>query len=293
MARSVRSATLMCGVVAIPVSLRKAAEANGEVRFEAASQSGNALKQMYVDAVTGEDCTARDGWRKGVFASKPDKDDRASWGDFHEVPVEAIKEIEEATKIEDFEIEGFIDLDEVPFERAVGCYYVAPQRGSGKAAGKSLRLLAKALAETETAGVLKLVVRTRQYPAVIYEKDGALFVNTMVWGEDFANAKEAHEVLATADEPDAKMTAMAVQLVEAMRVDVETLDALRDDVRPLQQELLDAALAGKSVKAPTKKEKAPADGLEAALEASLAQMKPAAKKTAKPASKPKPAAAKA
>lgn len=286
MARSVRSATLTFGVVAIPVSLRKAAEANGEVKFDNASQSGNALNQRYVDAVTGEDCTARDGWRKGVFGSKPDKDDRATWGEFHEIPADALDAIAEATKIEDFEIEGFVDLDEVPFERAVGCYYIAPQRGSGKAAGKSLKLLAAALAETETAGVLKLVVRTRQYPAVVYEKNGALFVNTLVWGADFANAKEAHEVLAGADEPDAKMQAMAVQLVEALKVDVAVLDEMSDDLRPLQQELLDEALAGKPVKAPSKKkEAAPVDGLAAALEASLAQSKPKAKTTSKPRAK--------
>lgn len=275
--RAIANTTLEFGVVSVPVALRKVSE-NGDLALDTASPDDNARVQRYVDSVTGADCTDNAICKKGVFMSKPDKDDRSTWHDFREIPKETLAEIKEETKIETIEILGFLPQSEVPFERALGCYYLAPQKGQTSAA-KPLKLLREALAETGKAGVLKLVLKDRQRPAVVYAKDGGLYVNTMVWAEDFKEAAQAAEVLEAVAQPEAKMVALAVDLVDGMSVDRAVLDGLSDDYRPKLLSLYEAALAGEEIAVTEKveKEKVETDNLEALLQASIKQAKPKGK----------------
>lgn len=269
MARSVLNTTLEFGVVSVPIAVMPA-RSSRDVELDNASPDGNAMNQVYVDAVLGTKCERAD-WRKGIFRSKPDKKDRSTWGDFTEIPADAIAEIEEGAQVETFEIKEFVPLAEVPFERARGCYFIAPQHGSGGAASKPLKLLYEALKQSKRAGVVKIVIRKRQHPAVIYAKNGGLFLNTLAWAEDFAAAKEAEEVLAAA-EAEPKMVAMAIDLVEALGGDGTLLDSMTDDLRPEKERLLEEALAGKPVKAKAKaKPEKKSDDLAALLEESIKQ----------------------
>lgn len=259
---SVTNTTLQFGLVAVPVGLDKVAESK-DVKFDRASKNGNAAKQQYVDSVTGELLEGADDFKHGVWEDPKNK------VGFREIAADVIAEIEVATKLDALEIETFIPVADVPFERAVGCYFVKPQKGTP--AAKSLRLLYEALRKTKRAGVFKLVLRSRQQPAVVYAKNGGLYVNTLVWGEDFAaGVKRAEEVLASA-EVEGKAVELATNLIEQMAGTVEDLDKLTDDVRPLRESLIADALKGKKVAAKKAAAPAPAaaDGLAEALEASI------------------------
>lgn len=258
---AVTNTTLTFGLVSVPVGLDKVADDN-EVKLDRASAAGNPVKRQDLDAVTGEILEGKEAFAHGVW-----EDPKNKLG-FHEIGAEVIAEIDAATKVEALEIEKFIPLSEVPFERAVGCYFVKTQKGI---AAKPLRLLYEGLRKSKRAGIFKLVLRSRQQPAVVYAKNGGLYVNTLVWAEDFASGvKRAEEVLAAAD-VDAKAVELAVSLIEQMSGTVEDLDALTDELRPLRAGLIEDALKGKKIVAHTKKAApAPAtDSLAEQLEASI------------------------
>lgn len=268
MARSILNTTLEFGVVSVPIAVMPVTSKQ-EMALDRANAEGHALERIDIDAVNGAKLEKGEE-RKGIFKEKPSTRDRSTWADFREIPKDVLDDIAEATAVESFEIEGFMPLAEVPFERAQACYYIAAQHGSGGAALKPLRLLYEALKGTNRAGILKIAIRARQHAAVIYAKNGGLFMNTLAWAEDAVAAKEAEEVLAGADTPDPKMVALAATLIENMEVDGTLLDGMRDSLRPERERLIEDALKGKkpkkAAKAAPKKDD---DSLEAMLAASI------------------------
>lgn len=265
MARSILNTSLEFGLVSVGVSVMPV-ESKGDILLHTASAEGNALNQVYLDSITRLE-SPRDEWQKGMFTEIGDKDDRATWKGFRPIAPEALAAIKEETKLESFEIVGFIPAEDIPSERAKGCYFLAPQRGAASA--KHLKLIHDALVASGRAGILKIVIKERQHPAVIYAKNGGLFMNTLAWAEDFARADEAGDAFAdAAAKPEA--VALAVTLIEQLSVGVEALDELSDDLRPKTAELMEAALAGKAIKATGKKAaEKPTDDLEALLTASV------------------------
>lgn len=251
--------TLDFGVISIPVALRKVGT-RSDVKLDRASKDGNPIGRQEIDKVTGEVIDG-DEVQHGIRDGE----------DFRAISKEDLEAIEAETKIERFEIEHFIPLSEVPFERATDAYYLAPQKDARIV--KPLKLLAEALRKTKRAGVIKLTLTKRQYAAVVYEKDGGLFVNLLSFAGDFREAREASESLAGAKVTKPELD-LAVQLVEAQASEADVLDEIEDDLIPAKQALVDAVLSGKKLtkKAAAKKPVPTGDDLLAKqLQASIAQ----------------------
>lgn len=264
----------------IAVSLKKITSKQ-DVSLDSASPDGNPIKQLNVDLVTGEKL-AKDDVRRGVFRSKPNKQKKETWSDFVEVRQEDLDVIADTANIDNFTIDNFIPLRDVPFERVQDAYFLSPAEGMS---AKPLALFAKVLRKTKRAGVFKLVKTTRQYLAVVYEQDGGLIVNTLAWAGDFAAYREAAEAL---DRNDAKVAPAEVevgcQLIEALAADADVLDRFEDDLIPLRADLVERALKGQAL--PPKRAKAAQspvadDGLEARLRASIAKASRSASKRGK------------
>lgn len=254
----------------IPVTLKKIQQKQ-DVSFDSASPGGNPIKQVNVDLHTAEP-VARDEIQRGVFRAKPKKSDKATWDDFVAIDAEALLAIEETTALDNFVIDYFIPLRDLPKERIQDAYFLAPAEGMS---AKPLVLLAKALRKTKRAGVFKLVKTSRQYLAVVYEKDGGLIVNTLAYSGDFAAVREAAEAL---DRQDGKVVAreldLAVALISGYAAEADVLDGYEDDLLPLRAALVERALKGEKITKPTRKAHTPVadDGLEAKLRASIAQV---------------------
>lgn len=263
---AVTNTTLTVGLLAVPIGLEKIADTK-EPSFDRATQNGNAIARIERDSVTAEVISEDFPVVRGVF-----EDPKGKTG-FKPIPDEKIAEIEAATKIEEFAVEAFVPVEDLPTERFTSCYFVRAQKGVN---AKPLRVLYDAMKASGKAGVFKLQLRSRQQPAVIYPKNGGLYVSTLAWAESFTKAKQASEQL-DAIEADPKMTAVAVNLIDQLTSTVEdSLDKLSDDLVPLRASLIEAALAGKPIKAKKgTKVKAPEvedkDPLLAALEASVSQ----------------------
>jgi DNA end-binding protein Ku len=231
-----RNTMLEIGALIVPVKLEKIS-VRTDVRLDRATEHGNKIKRIEMDSVTGEEVL--DGSiKQGVFENP-----KEGTG-FREIPAEALEAIKEQTTLDTFEIEHFVPVKDLPTERFSDTYYLAPQKGVNP---KPLKLLHQALKRTKKAGVFKLTLTSRQYLAALYAHNGALIVNLMHFAGDFKKADRAGEALASV-EVDPKQVALACDLIEAMSSDADVIDTFEDDLVPLKQSLVDAALAGKTLR---------------------------------------------
>jgi DNA end-binding protein Ku len=253
-----RNTMLEIGALIVPVKLEKIS-VRTDVKLDRATKDGNKIKRVEMDSVTGEECLA-DSIKQGVFENPKEG------SGFREIPQEALAAIKEQTTLDTYEIEYFVPVKDLPTERFSDTYYLTPQTGVNP---KPLKLLHQALKRTKKAGVFKLTLTSRQYLAALYAHNGALIVNLMHFAGDFKKADRAGEALATV-EVDPKQVALACDLIEAMSSDADVIDTFEDDLVPLKQTLVDAALAGKKLRK-EKGKKAPepaADDLTEQLRAS-------------------------
>lgn len=280
MARAVANSTLqvMGGLLSIPVALHKISDPK-EVKFDrAGSRSGAPIQR----AETTEVVDTKSGEVTTVTVAAEDIEYGVYDGDtFKAIPKEALKEIEEATKLTEFEITTFVPLAKVPRNRAQQSYYLMPQSKAGPGGMKPMELLHAALKAEKKAGVVKICLTKRQYLGVVYAEGNGLYITIMAWAEDWTQADRANVLGQTKLDP--KMLATARTLVNTLSTDdvQAALDAPVDDLRVLRAKLRDDALAGKAFKPREKKAPVAApDGLMAALEASLAAVEKKQKVTA-------------
>lgn len=253
-----------------PVQICKATESKEEAKIDNAAPSGGSYRTQYVDEVTGEVFEWDDRLR-GV------RNDET----FKAIEPDAIKQIEEATKTKMMVGLGQLPLAEARAkygERITGSYFVqAPKTGN---AAPAYRLLYEGLlpirkgkkVEREALCLVTMrTARTRQQLMLIYSDEDAGCLKAL--SVEFAERMR---------EPDPQVlapqtAAVTEQQIEAVRKvlaglpdGAEALDTKTDELPPLRQELIDQAVAGKAVKAPTPiAETAETDNLMAALEASL------------------------
>lgn len=312
MAKSVVSTTLNFGLVSAPVAVKKCSGRTG-TEFKSATEHDAEAGYVWADKAAIQDAatTALANGKqpspaelgkaileipfalgdKGRAVQKPRKGIFDGDG-FTEVPVDAIAAIDEECKLPDLSIEGFIPLADVPLERSIGAYFLAPAGKGGAAAVKPLALLRDGLKMRKTAGFGRLTLRTKTYPFVVYERNGGLLLNTLEYAADFAQSSEAAECL-SGIATDEKTLQLAGALIDQLTVDAVNLDGLTDDRHEKREALILDALAGKTIEVSEKPAPQEAAGLDlaAVLAASIgAAATPAAEPKKKAAAKKKVAA---
>jgi len=270
MATNVLNTTINFGMVSAPCRLQKASS-KAAPGFVMCSPAGNPVKQHYVDLETGELFLPAECGKAAVADDKT----------LFPVDKDTVAAIDASCKIDGLTIDGFIALDTVPFERSDNCYFLAPPNGAVPSQVQPLAILAASLKATGKAGHGKLTVRSIQRAFVVYEKDGALILNTLAFADDFRAPAEAAAPFADFDLSD-KLLGLGVTLIDALTPeDGKRLDDYTDDAKPKKAALIEAVLAGEKIVAPAAaKPVEAADNLEALLLASLADAPAAAPKKA-------------
>jgi DNA end-binding protein Ku len=283
MARAIWSGAISFGLVNVPVKLYSATSPK-TVRFhQLSSKTGARIKQKRVDPTTGDEVPFEE-IIKG-YEITPDR--------YVTIAPEELDALDpKATRTVD--IEEFVDLVDIDPIFYDHNYYLAPTAGGAKA----YKLLLDAMREAGKVGIGRVVLRSKQQLCALRPAGEALTLTTMLFGDEVLSPDRIDELDALGDaEASERELKMAQQLIASLSADFEPTK-YRDEYRERVLELIERKAAGEEIAVqPQAEEPAAAPDLMAALEASLAAMrpededepaaKPAAKKAKKaPAKKP-------
>ena len=231
--RAIWKGSISFGLVNIPVSLL-AATRTEELKFRLLRRADmSPVNYKRVAAVDGREVP----WDEIVKGYEYEKDRFVVLKDedFKRVDLEATDTIE---------IVDFVDLAEINpvfFDKP---YYLEPQKGG---AGAYL-LLRHVLADTNKAGIAKVVIRTRQHLAAVKSNGRLLVLEIMRFGNELVDPAGIR--LPDAKEPGKRELAMARALVDQLS---EKWDPKRytDDYRSALMKLIDAKVKAGGKELPT------------------------------------------
>ena len=253
------------GLVNVPVKLFSAT-AQQELSFHMLhDKDGGRIRQKRVCAVDGEEVPF-EHVVKGYEVHK---------GQYVEIsPEELARYHPKATQAID--IEDFVDLEEIDpifYDRT---YYLAPDRGAGKA----YVLLLSAMLEMGKVGIAKVVMRTKQYLCAvrpIREGKGldALALSTLLYADEVRSLKEVEAVPDDQElAPKPRELEMAKSLIDSLAAEFEP-GKYKDEYRTQVLEMIEKKAKGQALVGEPEEE-APGGkvvDLMAALEASLKEAK--------------------
>ena len=179
---------------------------------------------------------------------------------FHDL-TEHLRAVDEITRLEEMRIEGFVSQYKIPPARILGSYWVGPTEGSGQV----LRLLYAAMRSEHQGAIVRWTKRTRQALGVIVTSGEGLILLELSWASLVRDPRPEVQAMTDRDVPGEQIK-LARELVQAMMVDVETLDDFEDQGWLWRHTLRERALAGEDPPVPQREaDQAPAEKLAEAL----------------------------
>ncbi len=232
MTRPVWKGYISFGLVAIPVSLYSGEERN-ELRFHLLdSRDKSRIHYERISTETGREVP----WDKVVKAYEFKKGNYVILEeDFKKSAPEGFKSID---------IEEFVNLNEINslyFDRP---YYAVPDGANQKA----YILLREALKKTQKVGVAKIVIRTKQYLAIVLPSNNALILNLIRFKQELKNEEEfalPKGGLKTYRIHESEIT-MATELINNMTKPWKP-EKYHDEYREILMKWIDQSVKGKKV----------------------------------------------
>jgi DNA end-binding protein Ku len=277
------SGAISFGLVNVPIKLYSAVSRK-TVRFHQLNgETGSRIAQKRVDSGTGEE-VAYENIVKGYELTK----------DRYVLITPDELETLDPEKSRSIDIEDFVDLADIDPVYYDHPYYLVPDKGAAKAYG----LLLNAMRESGRVAIARVVLRSKeQLVAIRPDRDGELLMmETMIFADEVV-PKDDLDGLPDASELQVsdREVKMAQQLIESLASDFEP-ERYKDEYREKVLELIERKAEGQEITAPPEApEPTKVPDLMAALEASLAAMKPSdddekpKRKSAKPAAREKAA----
>jgi DNA end-binding protein Ku len=265
------SGAISFGLVNVPVKLYSAVSRK-TVRFhQLNAKTGTRIAQKRVDPSTGDEVNYED-IVKGYELTKeryvvitPDE-------------LEAL----DPEKSRTIDIEDFVDLADIDPVYYDHPYYLIPDKGATKAYG----LLLGAMQESGKVAIARVVLRSKEQLVAIRPAPGdVLMMETMIFADEVV-APDSIDDLPEAEALQAseRELGMAQQLIDSLSTEFDPAK-YRDEYREKVLELIERKAAGEEIAVqPEAPQPARVPDLMAALEASLAAVKPDG---AAPAAKPK------
>jgi DNA end-binding protein Ku len=263
MPRAIWSGAISFGLITVPVRLYSAVSRKS-VRFNQLDQrTGSRIKRKWVSALDGEE-VPNDELVRGYEISS---------GNYVTVSDEELRSLDpEASR--SIDIVEFVDLADVDPLAYDNVYYLEPD----ELAAKAYKVLLKALQEAQKVAVARIVMRQKEYIAVIRPTDDAMILSTMVYADEINPTEGIEGLDRIADiEVSAAEIDMAAQLISTLEAEYEP-EKYTDGYRERVLELIQKKSDGEEIL--ITEESAPAATSEvvdlmAALEASVAAAKEA------------------
>ena len=275
-ARPIWRGHLRLALVSSPVALWNAKHERSAIRFNLINpKTGNRIKMLTVDAGTDDELQRRD-LVKGYEFQK-DRYLLLTDDDFDSVKVESSSVMA---------IEKFVEVNSIDPIYYASSYYLAPD---GEAGRDVYAVLHQAIEETKRVALARVVIGQRERTIAVRAMSGGLVAHTL---DETRDINDAQSILGDAAKvkTDPEMVALAKQLIDRQTTKYDPSD-LEDRYETRLRDMIDAKLKGEGIdlSEPAEPERTNVIDLMAALKKSLGE--PGAKEAAKPASKPKRAAA--
>jgi DNA end-binding protein Ku len=170
------------------------------------------------------------------------------------------------------DIEAFVDLDDVDPSTFDHPYILMP---SGEAEGiqRAYRLLVEVMGRTDRAALGRIVMRTKEYLALIRARGDRLVLTTLLW-HDEVRPTDQIPAPTKKDKPAKKEVDAAVELIESFACDWDP-SRYEDAFQKRLREIVKRKGKGQAIELPDEEEDepTPVPDLMAALERSLAEAK--------------------
>jgi DNA end-binding protein Ku len=177
----------------------------------------------------------------------------------------------EPRKTRTIDIDQFVDLadvDPIYFDHP---YFLVPA-AEDDGAKRAYRLLTAVMSQTERAALGTLVMRTKEYLALVRERGGALTLTTMLFADEVRSIKDIDAGTGKAHKPTPKQLDAAVSVIEALSAEWDP-DEHKDRYRDRLKRIVDRKRKGATIEVPEPKEEPePAPDLMEALERTLAEI---------------------
>jgi DNA end-binding protein Ku len=236
-------------------------------------QTGNRVRMVTLDAVTGEELSRRDlargfEYEKDHYVLMDDED-------FEQARIESSHVIK---------IDKFVDAAAIDPTFYDNSYFMAPD---GEAGADVYVVLRDAIRKTGRVALSRVVIARRERAVAIMPMEKGLVVHTLQEPKDMHDPKAVFDGIPGL-KPERDMLDLATQLIERQTAPFDLSD-MEDRYEARLREVIDAKVRGETLKAPDEPdESGKVIDLMAALKRSLGQDEKPAKKAAKPAAK-KPA----
>jgi DNA end-binding protein Ku len=255
MARSIASATISFGLVAIPVKLFSTSESGARIQFNSIHEPCGSRVRQQLYCPTDEVTVSRDELLKGYEFAKD------QYVTFKPEELKAM----EVPSTQSIDIKEFVPLDQIDplyYEKA---YYVGPAVGGTK----PYALLSEAMKETGRAALARYSARGKDYLVLLRPFEDGILMQQLRYSTEL---RAFDEVDLGDAEVDKTELALAVQLVEQIASDAFTPEAYSDGVRDKILAAIEQKVAGQELTfAPQDEPKAQVIDLMDALKASLGE----------------------
>ncbi len=177
----------------------------------------------------------------------------------------------EPRKTRTIDIEQFVDLADVDPIYFNHPYFLVPA-AEDDGAKRAYRLLTEVMSKTERAALGTLVMRTKEYLALVRERGGALTLTTMLFADEVRPTKDVDAATAKAHKPTPTQLNAAVSVIEALATEWDP-DKHKDHYRDRLRKVVDRKRKGATIEIPEPREEPePAPDLMEALERTLAEI---------------------
>lgn len=233
MARPIWTGTLSFGLLNVPVKLMTG-ERRVDLSFRMLDARDNTpIRYERINADTGEEVP----WKDIVKAYEYDKN---SYVVLEPEDIAAAS----AQNRETVEIETFVDRSAVPLAYIEKPYVLEP----GKKAEKGYVLLREVLTRTGKVGIGRVVIRTREYLAMVLPQDQALMLLLMRFPQELVDASEYNlpEGSLAHWHVSPRELEMATQLIDSMAGEFDPTQ-YKDDFRDRLQKVIEDRMAAKGL----------------------------------------------
>jgi DNA end-binding protein Ku len=169
------------------------------------------------------------------------------------------------------DIEQFVDLAEVDPSFLDHPYVLTPA-SSDDGARRAYQLLVDVMAKTDRAAIGRLVMRAKEYLAIIRSREGALTLTTMYFADEIRSPKDLDTATQKTHKPSKAQLDAAVAVIDGLSEDWDP-GRYQDGYRKRLSRVVARKRKGETIKAPEPDDAPePAPDLMEALERTLEQL---------------------